>query len=83
MNTTVVGSRKFNGLARAHAGAAAAIRAKAAQQSEAVLLSVRWPSIDDALKACGPLDTKTVTDCTNPITPDLQLAFELTSSAAE
>jgi predicted dinucleotide-binding enzyme len=74
---------KIEALARAHTGAAAATPAKAVQQSDVVLLSVRWSSIDDALKACGTLDGKIVIDCTNPITPDLELAVGLTSSAAE
>jgi hypothetical protein len=81
MNTTVVGSRKFKGLARAHAGAAAAIRAKAVQQRSYSPQQDGLPLT--ARKVCGPLDTKTVIDCTNPIAPDLELAFELTSSAAE
>jgi predicted dinucleotide-binding enzyme len=74
---------KLEALARAHSGASAATPAKAVQQSEVVLLSVRWSSIDDALRACGTLDGKIVIDCTNPITPDLELAVGLTSSAAE
>jgi predicted dinucleotide-binding enzyme len=74
---------KLQGLARAHAGAEAATPAKAVQHSEVVLLSVRWSSIDDALRACGPLDGKIVIDCMNPITPNLELAVGLTSSAAE
>jgi predicted dinucleotide-binding enzyme len=74
---------KLEALARAHSGASAATPATAVQQSEVVLIAVRWSSIDDALKACGTLDGKIVIDCTNPITPDLELAVGLTSSAAE
>ncbi len=74
---------KLSALAKAHPGASAATPAGAVQQSEVVLISVRWPDIDDALRAAGPLDGKIVIDCTNPITPDLELAAGLTTSAAE
>jgi predicted dinucleotide-binding enzyme len=74
---------KLDALARAHSGASAATPASAVQQSDVVLLSVSWTSIDDALRACGTLDGKIVIDCTNPITADFELAVGLTSSAAE
>ncbi len=74
---------KLQALARAHPGASAAAPAEAVRQSDLVLLSVPWSAIDDALKAAGPLDGKIVIDCTNPVTPKMELAVGLTTSAAE
>ncbi len=74
---------KLAALARNHPGALAATPSEAVQQSEVVLLSVRWPDIADALKAAGSFAVKVVIDCTNPITEDLELAVGFTTSAAE
>ncbi len=74
---------KLEALAGAHPGASAASPAEAVRQSDLVLLSVPWSAIDDALGAAGPLDGKIVIDCTNPVTPDIELAVGLTTSAAE
>ncbi len=74
---------KLEALARANPGASAAPPAEAVRQSDVVLLSVPWPAVEDALKAAGPLDGKIVIDCTNPITPALELAIGHTTSAAE
>lgn len=58
--------------------------AEAVLQSEIILLSVRWDTVRDALKAAGPLDGKIVIDCTNPLREDLMgLAIGHTTSAAE
>jgi 8-hydroxy-5-deazaflavin:NADPH oxidoreductase len=74
---------KLEALAKSNPGASAASPAEAVRQSDLVLLSVPWSAIDDALKAAGPLDGKIVIDCTNPITPTMELAVGLTTSAAE
>jgi predicted dinucleotide-binding enzyme len=74
---------KLAALAKAHPGASAASPAEAVEQGEVVLLSVGWSSVEDALRACGTLDGKTLIDCTNPLTSDLDLAVGLSTSAAE
>jgi len=64
--------------------ARAATPAEAVQQSEVVLLSVRWANIEEAIKAAGSLKGKILIDCTNPLKPDLSdLAIGHTTSAAE
>jgi len=58
--------------------------AEAVQHSEVLLLSVRWETVVEALKAAGPLQEKILIDCTNPLKPDLsELALSHTTSAAE
>jgi predicted dinucleotide-binding enzyme len=57
---------------------------EAVKRSEAVLLSVRWENVKDALKAAGPLKGKIIIDCTNPLKPDRSgLAVGHATSAAE
>lgn len=69
--------------------AASAPNAKAgtpvdAAKAEVVLLSVRWASVEDAIKAAGSLNGKVLIDCTNPLKQDLSgLEIGLTKSAAE
>lgn len=64
--------------------AQAATPAEAVKQSDVVLLSVRWPNVEEAIGAAGTLEGKIVIDCTNPIKPDLSgLEIGHTTSAAE
>ena len=39
----------------------------ASQGAEAVVLSVPWPAVPDALAAAGDLNGKVLIDCTNPL----------------
>lgn len=71
-------------LAATDQNASAASPDEVAHQSEVLLLSVRWESVMEALKAAGPLQDKILIDCTNPLTPDLsELAIGHNTSAAE
>ena len=75
---------KLKALAAAHNNASAGSPAEAVQQSEVILLSVRWETIGEAMKAAGPLQGKVLIDCTNPLNAELTgLAIGHTSSAAE
>jgi len=57
---------------------------EAVQQSEVILLSVRWGNLKEALDTAGPLQGKIVIDCTNPLKPGLsELAIGHATSAAE
>lgn len=58
--------------------------AEAAQASDLLLLSVMWQSVPDVLKLAGPVNGKSIIDCTNPLLPDLSgLAIGHDTSAAE
>ena len=75
---------KLKALAAAYENASAGSPAEAVQQSEVILLSVRWETIGEAMKAAGPLQGKVLIDCTNPVNAELTgLAIGRTSSAAE
>jgi predicted dinucleotide-binding enzyme len=76
--------RKTEGPGRYSSKLRSGLPAEAVQQSEIILLSVRWETIGEAVKAAGSLKGKIVIDCTNPLNQDLSgLAVGLTSSAAE
>lgn len=49
------------------AGARYASVAAASQAAEAVVLSVPWPAVPNALAAAGDLRSKLLIDCTNPL----------------
>jgi 8-hydroxy-5-deazaflavin:NADPH oxidoreductase len=49
------------------AGASYKSVAAASQAAEAVVLSVPWPAVPDALAAAGDLRSKILIDCTNPL----------------
>jgi len=75
---------KLKSLADADENASTGSPAEAAQQSEVVLLSVRWANVREAIEAAGSLQGKVVIDCTNPLNQDLSgLAVGHTTSAAE
>ncbi len=75
--------QKLAGLAASVPHAKAGTPAEAAQ-AEVILLAVRWPDVPDALKQSGPLDSRIVIDCTNPLNPDMNgLVIGHTTSAAE
>lgn len=58
--------------------------AEAAKYGEVVVLSVPWTQAIDAIKSAGPLSSKVLIDCTNPVKPDMSgLAVGHTTSAAE
>ncbi|MGE5893490.1 MAG: NADPH-dependent F420 reductase [bacterium] len=58
--------------------------AEAAKFGEVILLATPWTSTADAVKAAGPLSSKVLIDCTNPLEPDMSgLAVGHTTSAAE
>ncbi len=76
--------KKLEALARSVPNASAGTPADAVRNSEAILLAVRWESVEDAIKAAGQMDGKILIDCTNPLKPDLSdLELGLTTSAAE
>jgi hypothetical protein len=57
---------------------------EAAEFGEVILVATPWSSTAEAIKTAGPLDGKTVIDCTNPVEPDLSgLVIGHTTSAAE
>ncbi len=71
-------------LAGSVSNARAETPAEAVKLSEVVLLSVRWPNVEEAIKAAGSLKGKIMIDCTNPIKPDLSgLEIGHSTSAAE
>ena len=75
---------KLKELAASVPNAKAATPKEAVEQSDVVLLSVRWPNVEEAITACGPLSGKTIIDCTNPLKHDLTgLEIGHTTSAAE
>ena len=75
---------KLKTLAVTDQNSSAGSPAEAVQHSEVLLLSVRWETVVEALKAAGPLQEKILIDCTNPLKPDLsELALSHTTSAAE
>jgi NADPH-dependent F420 reductase len=75
---------KLKALAVSDQNSSAGSPAEAVQQSEVLLLSVRWETVVEALKAAGPLQNKILIDCTNPLTPDFsELALGHATSAAE
>jgi predicted dinucleotide-binding enzyme len=58
--------------------------AEAAAHGRAILLAVHWQHIESAVAAAGPLGSKILIDCTNPLTPDWSaLLAGHTTSAAE
>ena len=75
---------KLKALSVTDQNSSASSPAEAVQHSEVLLLSVRWETVVEALKAAGPLQEKILIDCTNPLKPDLSgLALGHTTSAAE
>lgn len=75
---------KLNDLANSIPQSSVGSPSDAVQQSEAILLAVRWESVEDALKSAGSLSGKIVIDCTNPIKPDLSgLDVGFATSGAE
>jgi len=47
------------------------------------VLATRWEAAQSLLESIGDWTGRILIDCTNPITPDLQLAVGTTTSAAE
>ena len=75
---------KLTSLAVADQNSSAGSPAEAVQHSDVLLLSVRWETVAEALKAAGPLQGKILIDCTNPLRPDMSgLVLGNTTSAAE
>ena len=64
--------------------ASAGTPAEAVKFAEVILFAPPWPSVEEALRAAGPLKGKILIDCTNPVKPDLSgLAIGHSTSAAE
>jgi hypothetical protein len=64
--------------------ASAHTNAAAAQGSDVVVLATPWPAAKAAIESCGPLQSKIIIDCTNPLRPDLSdLEIGHTTSAGE
>ncbi|MBI5640366.1 MAG: NADPH-dependent F420 reductase [Nitrospirae bacterium] len=75
---------KLAELAASVPNAEAATPSEAAGRSEVILLSVRWPEVEEAIRTAGPMAGKILIDCTNPLKPDLSgLAIGHETSAAE
>lgn len=75
---------KLKSLAVADNNSSTGSPAEAVQHSEVLLLSVRWETVAEALKAAGPLQGKILIDCTNPLSSDMsELLLGNTTSAAE
>lgn len=75
---------KVDKLAKSVPNARAATAAEASALSTVILLSVRWPDVKQVLTEAGPLNGKTLIDCTNPLKEDLSgLIVGHTTSAAE
>jgi 8-hydroxy-5-deazaflavin:NADPH oxidoreductase len=65
-------------------GAKAGTVQEAAKSAEVIVLATPWEAVEDALKGAGDLKGKVVTECTNPLKPDLSgLALGTTTSGAE
>ncbi|HYZ85434.1 MAG TPA: NAD(P)-binding domain-containing protein [Bryobacteraceae bacterium] len=64
-------------------GARSASLAEAASQAEVVVLTTPWAGTEEAVRAAGDLNGKPLLDVTNPLGPDLQLAIQPGTSAAE
>ena len=76
--------KKLETLAIANQNSSAGPPAEAVRHSEVLLLSVRWETVREALKAAGPLQEKILIDCTNPLNTDFsELVLGHTTSAAE
>jgi predicted dinucleotide-binding enzyme len=75
---------KLKALSESSANVKTGTPAEATEESEVILLSVRWETVKDALKLAGPMEGKILIDCTNPLSPDMsELAVGHTTSAAE
>jgi predicted dinucleotide-binding enzyme len=70
-------------LESAGAKARAAGIAEAAAAAEVLFLATLWPGTQEAIQAAGKLAGKIVVDCTNPATPDGNLALGWTTSGGE
>jgi len=55
----------------------------AAEFGELLITAVPWHAVAATLRAAGPLAGKTIVDCTNPLTKDMDLALGCTTSGAE
>ncbi|MBP7711342.1 MAG: NAD(P)-binding domain-containing protein [Gammaproteobacteria bacterium] len=77
--------RKLETLAREAKGTArAGTPCEAAEESDALLLAVHWPRVDDVLSQAGDLSNKVIVNCSLPMNAsntDLVVAY--TSSGAE
>lgn len=55
----------------------------AIENSEVVTLAVPWPAVPDVLKQISDWKNKVLIDCTNPLTPKLELAVGFNTSGGE
>src|SRR5262245_29759104 len=77
------GAEKSRKLAAA-TGIAVATNSEAAARADAVVLATPWGATRDAIRSCGDLAGKIVSDCTNPLNADFTaLEVGLTTSGAE
>lgn len=78
-------SEKCEALAiKAGPNAKVATLAGAAEHSEALVVAVPWGAVAETLALAGPLASKVVIDCINPLKPDLSgLVIENSSTAEE
>lgn len=63
-------------------GASVATMPDAVRQAEVVALAVPWPAVPDVLKQCDT-SGKILVDCTNPLSPSLELVVGFNSSGGE
>jgi NADPH-dependent F420 reductase len=88
-HTVIFGSRNPHDekvhelLAEAGSNSRAAGSAEAAAEGEVTVLATPWDVAKDVVIAIGNWKGRILIDCTNPITPQLQLAVGKTTSAAE
>src|ERR1700719_2154395 len=77
-------SAKARSLAQQFPTARLLLNGEAAQNAEIIVLATPWQSTEEAIRACGDLDGKTIIDCTNPLKPDfngLEIGFSISGAA--
>jgi predicted dinucleotide-binding enzyme len=76
-------SAKARSLSRQFPAARRLLNGEAAQHAEIIVLATPWQSTEEAVRACGDLDGKTIIDCTNPLKPDfsgLEIGFSISGA---
>jgi 8-hydroxy-5-deazaflavin:NADPH oxidoreductase len=77
-------SAKARSLAKQFPNAHLLLNGAAAQKAEFIVLATPWQSTEEAVRACGDLQGKTIIDCTNPLKSDFSgLEVGFSSSGAE
>jgi 8-hydroxy-5-deazaflavin:NADPH oxidoreductase len=77
-------SAKARSLTKQFPNAHLLLNGAAAQKAEFIVLATPWQSTEEAVRACGDLQGKTLIDCTNPLKSDFSgLEVGFSTSGAE